>query len=362
MIGHVLPLLPLADAFREAGHDVLVATAGEGAGAVRRSGLPVHDVAPGLQLRQVMIGSLVRHPVRIGRMIRGDEGTDGVGLMFAAIGERLAPGTIALADDWRPTLVLHEGLMPVGALIASRRGVPAVLVDALLFDGRGLFTAVAEHLAPLTDRFGGSLTAPADAVVTPPPSVVGPRSGRPMRHVPAGRDGEAPEPLTRRGDRPRILVTRSTVDGPRRDVMMSRVVEAAAHADLDVVLVRPDRWVLGRALPDNVTTTDWLPFPTVLPHVSGVVHHGGAGTLLTTLAAGVPQLVVPGAGDRTAHARLIAERGAGLAVPLDQLSADTLGALVGEPRLRSAAAEVAAEIAAMPAPAAVADDLVAVAS
>jgi UDP:flavonoid glycosyltransferase YjiC (YdhE family) len=145
--------------------------------------------------------------------------------------------------------------------------------------------------------------------------------------------------------------------------MMSRVVEAATGADLDVVLVRPDRWVLGRALPDNVTTTDWLPFPTVLPHVSGVVHHGGAGTLLTTLAAGVPQLVVPGAGNRTVHARLIAERGAGLAVPLDQLSADALRTLVGEPRLRSAAAEVAAEIAAMPAPAAaVVDDLVAVAS
>jgi UDP:flavonoid glycosyltransferase YjiC (YdhE family) len=34
MVGHVLPLLPLAGAFRDAGHDVLVATAGEGVGMV----------------------------------------------------------------------------------------------------------------------------------------------------------------------------------------------------------------------------------------------------------------------------------------------------------------------------------------
>src|SRR6476469_5758864 len=110
MVGHVLPFLPLATAFRDAGHEVLLASAAEGVDAARRAGLPVHDVAPDLQLRNLMVGSLLRHPVRIGRMIRGDEGTDGVGLMFATIAERVAPGTVTLADDWRPDLVLHEGL------------------------------------------------------------------------------------------------------------------------------------------------------------------------------------------------------------------------------------------------------------
>jgi UDP:flavonoid glycosyltransferase YjiC (YdhE family) len=360
MVGHVLPLLPLATAFRDAGHEVLVATAAEGAAAVRRAGLPVRDVAPGVQLRPLMTGALLRHPVRIGRMIRGDEGTDGVGLLFATIAERLAPGTVALADTWHPDLVLHEGLAPLGALVASRRGVPAVLVDALIFDGRRLFAAVTEHLAALTHTYGGGpLTAPADGIVTVPPSLVGQRPGRRMRHVPVGGVGEVPERLTRSGSRPRILVTRSTVDDPRRDLMMSRVVEAAKGADLDVVLVRPDPWVLRRPLPDNVTTTDWLPFPQVLPHVAGIVHHGGAGTVLTALAAGVPQLVVPGAGDRTAHARLVAARGAGLGVPLAELSTESLMRLVGEPGLRSAAGEVAAEIAGMPHPEAVVEELVA---
>jgi UDP:flavonoid glycosyltransferase YjiC (YdhE family) len=112
-------------------------------------------------------------------------------------------------------------------------------------------------------------------------------------------------------------------------------------------------------LPSNVTTTDWLPFATVLPRVAGVVHHGGAGTLMSALVAGVPQIVVPGAGDRTKHARLIAERGAGLAVPLDELDSATLERLATDPGLRTAAGDVAAQIAAMPAPSEVVRELVA---
>jgi UDP:flavonoid glycosyltransferase YjiC (YdhE family) len=225
-----------------------------------------------------------------------------------------------------------------------------VLVDGLLFDGWELFASVTRHLDGLARRFGVPvIPEPTDAVVTAPPSVVGARRGRPLRFVPAGR-GEVPERLTRAGTRPVVLVSRSTVADPRPDRMMSRVVEAATGADVDVVLVRPDRAAVRRPLPPNVSTTDWLPFADVLPHVAGIVHHGGAGTVLAALAAGVPQVVVPGAGDRAVHARLVSDRGAGLAVPSNEITAGTLERLVTDPALANAAREVAAEIAAMPAP------------
>jgi UDP:flavonoid glycosyltransferase YjiC (YdhE family) len=50
------------------------------------------------------------------------------------------------------------------------------------------------------------------------------------------------------------------------------------------------------------------------------------------------------------HARLIAERGAGLAVPASEVTGETLERLVTDPGLKAAAEEVAAEIAAMPTP------------
>ena len=108
---------------------------------------------------------------------------------------------------------------------------------------------------------------------------------------------------------------------------------------------------MRRPLPPNVRTTGWLPFPEVFPAAAGVVHHGGAGTVLTALAAGLPQLVVRGAGDRRVNADLVAARGAGLAADLDELRRPLLDRLVNDPGLRTSAAEVAAEMAAMPHPA-----------
>ncbi|MDP9429715.1 MAG: hypothetical protein M3Q47_12925 [Actinomycetota bacterium] len=158
---------------------------------MRKTSVPVHDLAPGLNVGRVFAGPLLRHPVRILRMVAGDTGTEGVGVLFAAMTARLAAGTVALADDWGPDLVLHEGLAPAGALAAARRGVPSVLVDALIYDGRSLYSAVTSHLDGLAHRHGvDALPEPADAVVAIPASLVGERLGRPMRYVPATGHGD----------------------------------------------------------------------------------------------------------------------------------------------------------------------------
>jgi UDP:flavonoid glycosyltransferase YjiC (YdhE family) len=350
MVGHVLPLVPLARALLDAGHEVRFATAHEGVGAVQKAGLPVEDVAPGLNVTRLLLRSLLPHPGLMRREMAGTGGTDAVALMFAPFAERMGDRTATLVDQWRPHVVFHEGLAPLGAVVAARRGVPSVLVDALIFDGADLFAKVARRLDGLSRRLGvDTIPDPADAVFAIPPSLAGPRRGRPMRYVPAGGEGDAAMPTT--GKRPVVLVSRSTVADPRPDHLMTRVVAAAAGTDVDVVLVRPDRAVRRRPLPSNVTTAEWLPFATVLPQVAGIVHHGGAGSVMSALTAGVPQVVVPGAGDRTVHARLIAARGAGLAVPASEITAETLERLVSDPALTAAAKEVAAEIAAMPAPA-----------
>jgi UDP:flavonoid glycosyltransferase YjiC (YdhE family) len=104
-----------------------------------------------------------------------------------------------------------------------------------------------------------------------------------------------------------------------------------------------------------------VPHEPVFRAAAGVVHHGGAGTLLTALAAGVPQLVVPGTGDRTVNAELVARRGVALAMPAAQISAGALERLATDPSLAAAAREVADEIAAMPAPAELVGELTALA-
>jgi UDP:flavonoid glycosyltransferase YjiC (YdhE family) len=196
------------------------------------------------------------------------------------------------------------------------------------------------------------LPDPAAVVCIGPASVVPPRPGWPVRPVPYGGDGDVPDWLHAppADGRPRILVSRGTVAAPGRDHMMPAVAAIAGSVDAEIVLIRPEARTIHRPLPSNVRITGWVPLPAVLPACAGVVHHGGAGTTLAAMAAGVPQLVVPGAGDRRYNAGLIETRAVGLAVEEKLINASALRRLVTDPVLRANAAALRDEIAAMPAP------------
>ncbi|TQN43576.1 UDP:flavonoid glycosyltransferase YjiC (YdhE family) [Blastococcus colisei] len=356
MVGHVLPLLPLARAFCAAGHEVLLGTGPEGMSAARSGGLEVRDVAPGLTVGPSFGKVALRHPVLAVRGADGrDRGTRFVGMLFAGLAARMVDGVGALAEEWAPDLVVQEPFAVAGGVVAAFRRVPVALVNMTLFDAEELFASTVSALGSAT-----RVPPPAEVLNLAPAGLVEPASGRPLRFVPeAGGNTPAPPDLTRPGERPRIVVSRSTVADPRPDRLMSNVVAAAADADVDVVLARPDKRVAGRPLPANVRATDWLPFPAVFPAAAGAVHHGGAGTLLTALTAGIPQLLVPGAGDRRVNGELLARSGAGLAVPVDRITARDLERLATDDALAAAARVLAAQIAAMPDPAEVIDDLVA---
>jgi UDP:flavonoid glycosyltransferase YjiC (YdhE family) len=191
------------------------------------------------------------------------------------------------------------------------------------------------------DRSGGTITIA-------PPSLVGERTGRPMRAVRPPGAGELPQWLTAPRERPLVLVSRTTAGNPPGGDPMAAVLAAAGRVDADFVLLRgPKR----KAVPANVRVTQWLPLVKALPLATAFVHHGGAGGMLEALAAGVPQLAVPGAGDRRYNAGLLARRGAGLAVPVSGIDPAVLTRLVTDEGLRTAAGEVRDEITAMPDPA-----------
>ncbi|MEU8300738.1 nucleotide disphospho-sugar-binding domain-containing protein [Micromonospora sp. NPDC048909] len=350
LIGHAFPLVPLAAALRDAGHDVLVATGADGL-AVAESELPVHDVAPGFDFGRIARGVFLRHPLIARAELAGTAGTRGAGLLFGALNDQLADPVLTLATGWKPDLVLYEPFAPAGALAAARLGVPAVRQENALFDGRELLRATTARLAGTLRRHGlTELPPPAAAIAVAPPSVLR-QDGWPMRYASYLGGGELPEWLREPGDRPRVLVTRSTLTGPGDAGPMPAVAAAAARVDAEFVLVRPDRRTARRALPGNVRTVDWIPLHGALPASAALVHHGGAGSVYTALIAGVPQLATHGPGDRRQNAELVARRGAGLAVAPREITADTLTRLVTDPALRAAAAEVSQEIAAMPGPA-----------
>jgi len=359
LTGHLLPLVPLAAALRAQGHEVTVASGGDLRSV---AGFPVHDIGSRLRLRLLGLTLAAKHPRLVGPEMRGTAGTAGVGPIFGAINARLVDEVAALAAVVRPDLVIHEPLAVSGAVVAAAREVPAVLVAGMLWNGPELVAATAADRAmtAAAARFGiGNLPPPAEIVTTAPRSVVGPRDGLLMRPGGAAGDGgSAPEWLLRPAGRPRLLVSHSTVTGAGF-AHVRRVVAAAGVVDAEIVLVRAPAKLVKAGLPANVRPVGWIPMEQVLPHADAIVHHGGAGTTLAALAAGMPQLVVVGAADRRYNARHIAARGAGLAMTPGEIDADALRTVLTAAPLRVAAGEVAAEIAAMPLPAEIAPALTA---
>jgi UDP:flavonoid glycosyltransferase YjiC (YdhE family) len=101
--------------------------------------------------------------------------------------------------------------------------------------------------------------------------------------------------------------------------------------------------------PDSVFLIDSVPFSWLFLRVSGVVHHGGAGTTAAGLRAGVPTQVVPFFGDQPFWGRRVAALGAGPPpIPQRRLTVDRLAAaierLVGDEGIRQRAAELGARI------------------
>nr|BFE72659.1 hypothetical protein GCM10020092_059600 [Actinoplanes digitatis] len=196
---------------------------------------------------------------------------------------------------------------------------------------------------------GQDIPAPGLTITVTPPSLRDSPAAHAiaMRPVPYSGGGPIPDWLLTPGDRPRVLVSRSTLKGPNDGDPGPAVIAAAERVDAEFVLVRP---ASTRGLPPNVRTVDRVPLDRALPHAAAFIHHSGAGSVLGGLAAGVPQLTTPGAGDRRYNADLLARRGAGLAVAAKAITAADLIRLLTDDTLRAAARQVAAEIAAMPEP------------
>lgn len=376
-IGHVFPMVPLAWTLRAAGHDVLVATAGP-ALAVERAGLAVADIAAGLDLRRAKLSLFRSRPelAERARTLRGRklgdlrEAVDYLGPMSAL----LVDGAVEIAAAWRPDLLVQSQVDAAALVVAGRFDVPLVTHGFGLARTGGLAELYHDRLRDAFERHGvAAAPLPAAAIDVAPPSMlstapdtadadtigIGNRADAavawPMRYVPYNGGGRLPSWLLRPPSRrPRIAVTLGTVE-PRRGGLggVHQIIAAAETLDVELVLALgeiSDAAVLGD-VPPHVRLAGWLPLNVLLRSCSAIIHHGGAGSTLTALDGGVPQLVLPSGADRYINAAAVQERGVGLRSDDGVVTTAMLDRLINDGPLRAAAAEVRTEMAEMPLPA-----------
>ncbi|WP_103354065.1 glycosyltransferase [Amycolatopsis sp. CA-128772] len=344
--GHLFPLLPLALAAKAAGHDVVFGTGEAFVPKVRDLGFEAHRA--GIGIAEAETEAKRRHGE--------DAGFVDVGItMFGELlPQSLLDDLTPLLPKLRPGLVIYE-MSDVGAGIAARRaGLPAVSVVIGRSMPPELLAVAAERLRPLW----GALPADAllgDACVDvwpdslrDPGTAAVPTTFR-MRPTPFDPDVPLP-PLP--GDF--VYLTLGTVVYGATQLLRG-AIHALSRLDVDVlVALGPgDPAELG-PLPDRVRVAGFVPQAEVLKHASLVVHHGGTGTTLAALGAGLPQLILPQGADQFANADALSSLGAAKALVGDAVRMDAIETaartLLSDPEPREIAQRVAREIAGMPSP------------
>jgi len=101
-------------------------------------------------------------------------------------------------------------------------------------------------------------------------------------------------------------------------------------------------------LPDYVLRVDYVPLNLLLPHVAGIVYHGGIGTCAQAMKAGVPQVVMPIALDQFHTAAHVEHLGLGVRMTrrsyLGSLSS-TLREMIANGAVRRRCLEISARFA-----------------
>lgn len=85
----------------------------------------------------------------------------------------------------------------------------------------------------------------------------------------------------------------------------------------------------------SIVAIDSVPHDWLVPQVSMVVHHGGAGITTTALRCGVPAIVVPFFGDQLLWARRVCELGAGVILQPSQFNLANLAHAISMIRTNS---------------------------
>jgi UDP:flavonoid glycosyltransferase YjiC (YdhE family) len=346
--GHLNPMLPLARAARQAGHEVVFATGADIAPMAEREGLITWPVG----MTHAQAG--------------GDNQASWLEYFEASARKRmadLAPRCVA----WPPDLVIHEETELAGPVLAAGLGVRSVV--------HGLGPMLPVRLLPWVAAAIERL-APQGSASHVVKMVEAWRAASYLHLCPPGLT-PAEEPIWRD-----VLPLRPMAPGDASDAALMRRIEALPHArtvfvtlgtvyggnvaalaaaieGLQSLAVNLIVAVGPRGDPSlfegsgrHVLIERLVPLASVLARCDAVVSQGGSGVMLGAMAEGLPQLMLPQGADQFRNAEVCKPTGAALALAPPEATPQAIGdgvqGLLNEGHFAVAAQVLRSQIAAMP--------------
>lgn len=347
-IGHIIPLFDVGRALRDAGHEVRVATHESRHGLVAAAGL--EPVAAGISSDEMVAERLRRWP----ETAQQPATTWAVRMWVGIMAPAALSGLRSIMDSWSPDLVLHDEGEYGAPVAAAAAGIPWAThgFGSPLRPVHELFEL--EELArPVWAAAGQPMPANAGlythALINPcPPMLQSNAPGAavvwPLRPRPFEGDGAVVEADAYVG----FGTVPTFADAPAE---LEAAVRACAALGMRVVVTArtPElREQLVAIDPRHVVAEQFVSLPVLLRTCKVVITHAGAGTVLASLAAGVPLVLVPrGSPSQVRMGAACQDAGIGRCCDTAGI-AKALEVVLTDPAYAAAARHAADQIASMP--------------
>jgi UDP:flavonoid glycosyltransferase YjiC (YdhE family) len=343
--GHVNPMLPLARAAHNVGHDVVVATGADIAPLAQREGLTTWSAG----MTHAQAG--------------GDNQASWLEYFEASARERMADLAPRCAA-WHPDLVIHEETELAGPVVAAGIGVRSVVHGLGPMLPVRLLPWVAAAIERLAPRGSASQVVEAWRAASYlhlcPPGLAPAeepiwREVLPLRPMAPG--GASDAGLMRRIEAlphaRTVFVTLGTVYGGNVSALAAAIEGLRSLAVNLIVAVGPKGDPsLFEGHGRHVLIERLVPLASVLARCDAVVSQGGSGVMLGAMALGLPQLMLPQGADQFRNAEVCKPTGAALALAPPEATphaiSDSVHRLLNEGRFAGAAQVLRGQIGAMP--------------
>ncbi|MBW3658581.1 MAG: glycosyltransferase [Actinobacteria bacterium] len=352
--GHWVPLVPVARALLDAGHDVTFACPDTAAAAIRQRGFavrPFDEVTGRTDEQQELMARA---------MADGDQALAerAIAMGFGLLSPRAAvPRLEQTIADVAPDLVVRDPAEFGGMVLAERHGIRTVAAAGGLQSAVAYFCGlVDEHVQRLRRELDvrprGSVLSDELMLTATPASFDVP--GDPTLPVLRYRVPLPSTPLPT-GEPPLVYATLGTavMQEPRGRAVLDAILAALAGLDVRAVVttgVEVDEADVP-ALPDHVEVRAFADHRRIIPEARAVVTHGGAGTVQDALLMGRPMIVLPQFADQFHNAQRVAELGLGVSLVGEEQTSERIAAALTRVRAGTydaAVRRLASEAQAMP--------------
>ncbi len=357
-IGGFRPLVPLARALANAGHDVAFAGAESFRPHVESCGFEMFPSGidrAGNDLSGAFPDAPPPGPGRLAWITH---------LFRVRTACASVPDLLAIAATWKPDVFVSEPTEFGAALAGEILGVPHVVAGPIWFRPQITF---AEPHGEARRAFGlppdPEVRRPYRYLVLPmmPPSWVAPTSPYHRRPTSSGLGHsrglrEAPDvPWKHRLEaRPVMHATLGTTEVNRTPGLYEAIIGGLRDEPGTLIVAvgdRRDPAELGPQ-PPNVIVERYVSHAALLPHCDVVLTHGGYGAIMACLSLGLPMVVLPVNADQPRNARRCADLGVARVVEPEECTPEAIRAatraVLRDPSYRANAERVRDEISAMP--------------